>query len=314
MSETFILYKVEEGIATITIDRPKALNALNPTVVAQLIEAYNKAEADDQVKAIVIRGTGRAFVAGADLKFFLDGAKNDKVQDIVDFTAEGHDLFRRMETSDKLTISILDGLSLGGGSELALATQAIIATEKGSFGFPESGLGIYPGYGGMIRFSRHLGKALTKYYALTGKGLTAQQAYELGIVTKLVSEDEIEQAIKELVEAGSVDKYAERDIPADYQAIQTAFSDDNIAATIKGESIEGVEDEFIQKTAKSISFKSPNAVEKIQYLIDEQAKISIDEAIKLELSLLDGIFESEEAIYGLEATLKGERPDFSRFK
>ncbi|MBZ6527444.1 enoyl-CoA hydratase/isomerase family protein [Aerococcaceae bacterium DSM 111021] len=310
----FIDYKVADGIATITINRPEAMNALNPTVVGQLEDTFNKAEADESVKAIVFRGAGKAFVAGADLKFFLDGAVNDKVEDIVEFTAKGHKLFRRMETSDKLTITILDGLSLGGGSELALSTQAIIATDKGSFGFPESGLGIYPGYGGMLRFNKHLGKELTKYYVLTGRGITAQQAHELGIVSSLVKPAEINQTISDLVEAGQFDKYADREIPTDYQEILTAFSDENIEKTLAGEAADGVSEEFAQKTAKTIGYKGPNSVKEIKHIIDEQTKLSIDDGIDYELSRLSDIFKSEEALVGLKATIAGKRADFSQFK
>lgn len=311
---SYVDYAVRDGIANITINRPEAMNALNPTVVGQLTAAYDKAEADDSVKAIVFRGAGKAFVAGADLKFFLDNAKNDRVQDIVDFTEKGHNLFRRMETSDKLTITVLDGLSLGGGSEFALATQAIVATEKGSFGFPESGLGIYPGYGGMLRFNNHLGKELTKYYALTGKGISAQDAYELGIVTKLVEPVQIDQAIQEIIEGGQFDKYAERDIPEKYQATKTAFADENVAKTLKGEAVEGVDPEFVAKTAKTIGYKGPNVVVEIQHIIDEQSNMTIDEGIQYELSRLTPRFEHEEAITGLEASVAGKRADFSKFK
>lgn len=310
----YIDLAVRDGIATITINRPEAMNALNPTVVAQLEETFNKAEADDSVKAIVFKGAGKAFVAGADLKFFLDGAQNDKVDDIVSFTARGHDLFRRFETSDKLTIAVLDGLSLGGGSELALSTQAIIATDKGSFGFPESGLGIYPGYGGMLRFNKHLGKELTKYYVLTGRGISAQQAHELGIVSSLVKPAEINQAISDLVEAGQFDKYADREIPTDYQEILTAFSDENIEKTLAGEAADGVSEEFAQKTAKTIGYKGPNSVKEIKHIIDEQTKLSIDDGIDYELSRLSDIFKSEEALVGLKATIAGKRADFSQFK
>lgn len=309
---SYIDTEIEDGIATITINRPEAMNALNPEVVDELTEKYNAIESDNSVKAIVFKGAGKAFVAGADIKFFVDSIENDNIDANVEFTSEGHELFRRIETSDKLTIAVLDGLSLGGGSELALSAQAIVATDEGSLGFPESGLGIYPGLGGMIRTERHLGKELAKYFALTGKTISAQEAYDLGIVNKYVNQVDIDDAIAELVEEGQFDKYAERELPEKYQEIQTAFSDNNIEKVLAGESIDGVDENFVQKTAKTLSYKSPNSVDKIQKLIDKESEVSIDEAIDIELSYLEPMFETEEALVGLNASLAGERPDFDK--
>lgn len=151
------------------------MNALNPIVVDQLEAAFDNAEKDPQVKGIAIRGAGKAFVAGADIKHFIECIKTDQIDENVAFTRRSHKLFRRLETSPKLTIAVLDGLSLGGGSELALACQAIVATAQGSMAFPESGLGIYPGLGGMLRTNRHVGKELTKYYTFTGKNCLPKQ-------------------------------------------------------------------------------------------------------------------------------------------
>ncbi len=110
--------------------------------------------------------------------------KAGRIPDIVAFTRKGHELLLRIEESKKLTIALLDGLSLGGGSELALACQAIIATPAGSMAFPEIGIGIYPGLGGMLRMARHVGPALAKYFAFTGAAISAADAQGLGISLK----------------------------------------------------------------------------------------------------------------------------------
>lgn len=311
---SYIDYEVKDDIGTLTINRPEAMNALNPVVMNELTEKYNEAEADESIKAIVLRGAGKAFVAGADLKFFIDCIENDQLDKNYDFTSKGHELLRRIETSNKLTIVVLDGLSLGGGSELALSAQAIVATDQGSFGFPESGLGIYPGLGGMIRFEKHVGKELAKYFALTGSPLSAKEAYDLGIVTKFVDEGNIDEAIKELVEEGQFDKYVERETPDKYADVKKSFTDENINSLLNGESIDGVNEEFIHKTSKRISYKSPNAVKEVQELIDYSSDHSIDEAIEKELSHLVPVFETEEALIGLKASASGQRPDFSKFK
>ena len=147
----FVDVAVKDGIATLTLNRPEAMNALNEQLVAQLGSRFAEAEGRSDVKAIVIQGAGKAFVAGADIRYFVNKIKAERISDIVDFTRKGHEVFLKIENSSKLTIALLDGLSLGGGSELALACQAIVATSAGSMAFPETGIGIYPGLGGMLR-------------------------------------------------------------------------------------------------------------------------------------------------------------------
>lgn len=301
-------------VSYITINRPEAMNALNPVVAEQLLAAYNEAEKDTTTEAIAIRGTGKAFVAGADIKFFLDSIKNDDFQRNYDFTKASQDLWRRMETSDKKTIAIVDGLSLGGGSELAFAQNEIVATEKASFGFPESGLGIYPGMGGMTRLIHFAGKELAKYFVLTGKIIDVETAKELGIISEVVNVLDIEKTVAALAEEPKRDKYAEHALPEKYAEIVTAFSDENINALLKGESIDGVSEDFVERTHKTLSHKSPNAIKEINAIMDKEAEISIDDAIDLEMDALEDIFASDETLHGLEANVAGKRPDFSQFK
>ena len=130
--------EVKDSIAWITINRPEAMNALNEAVFAQLDQRFSEAEANPSVRAVVFQGAGKAFVAGADIRYFVQKIRAGKIQDIVDFTRSGHELFMRIENSAKPTIALLDGLSLGGGSELALACQAIVATPAGSMAFPRN--------------------------------------------------------------------------------------------------------------------------------------------------------------------------------
>ncbi|NLM52151.1 MAG: 3-hydroxyacyl-CoA dehydrogenase/enoyl-CoA hydratase family protein [Firmicutes bacterium] len=295
----FVETEIKDGIAYITINRPEAMNALNPTVMDQLEKNFDAAEKNPEVKAIVLQGAGKAFVAGADTKFFVDNIKNNTVNKTYDFTRKGHDLFLRLENSEKLTIALLDGLSLGGGSELALACQAIVATDLGSFGFPETGIGICPGLGGMIRIERHLGKELAKYYVFTGKRISAEEAYELGIVTKLVDRADTEAGIKEVVAAGKFDKYAPREIPAKYNEIIKAFSDENAERLVKGEKPEGVSPELAEELVKIISKKAPIAIREANNMINEQAKVSIKEAIEIEMDKLYYMFGTEDALAGL---------------
>lgn len=306
----YIDSETKNGIAYITINRPEAMNALNPVVVDQLEQAFDQAEQDPQVNGIAIQGAGKAFVAGADIKHFIECIQNGQLDENIAFTKRGHALLRKLETSPKLTVAVLDGLSLGGGSELALACQAIVATEQGSMAFPESGLGIYPGLGGMLRTNHQVGKELTKYYTFTGKNIDAREGKDLGLITELVEMEQIESTIEAMVQRGKHDKYAKRDIPSAYSEYVTAFSDDNVKRLLNGEAVQGVSHELAAQLAKVISYKGIIALETMNELIDKQSSLTIDEGIELELAGLAAIFTTKDALSGLMAALTGKRPTF----
>jgi len=297
----FVDLSVEENIAYIKVNRPEAMNALNETVVSQLEDKFNLAEKDENVDAVVIEATGKTFIAGADIKFFVDNIKNDTIDKNVSFTVKGHEILRRLETSNKKTIALVDGLSLGGGSEVAFACQYIVATEEGSFGFPETGIGIYPGLGGMIRMERHLGKELAKYYVLTGKSLPAKTAHDLGIVTELVEPTGINKAIKNIVEGEKIDKYRERNIPEKFEEYKKIFKDENLKKLLSGNIPQNSDKEKTDKIKKILSRKAPLAIKIADELIDAQSEVDIDKAIELELDRLVEMFSTSDALKGLSA-------------
>jgi enoyl-CoA hydratase/3-hydroxyacyl-CoA dehydrogenase len=300
---------VKGPVATITINRPEAMNALNEAVVSQMEQRFDEAEKDPAVKAIAFEGAGKAFVAGADIRYFVTKIKQDRVGDIVAFTRRGHELLLRIENSEKLTIALLDGLSMGGGSELALACQAIVATPAGSLGFPETGIGIYPGLGGMLRLARQVGPALAKYYVFTGATISAEDAHGLGIVQHLVPAAEVESAIGQMVETGKPDKYRPREVPEKFQPLERLDSADNVAALLAGRSPEGVDEALAAKTAKVIGYKAPLALKIANEIIDAQVGKSMTEAVEIELGRLEEIFSSADALEGL-SSLGRKRPEY----
>ncbi len=306
----YVDLEVKDGIATITINRPEAMNALNEVTVSQLDAQFAKAEADPAVKAIVLRGAGKAFVAGADVRYFVENIKKNRIPDTETFTRKGHELFLRIENSKKLTVAVLDGLSMGGGSELALSCQAIVATPAGSLGFPETAIGIYPGLGGMLRTARQIGPELAKYYVFTGKTITAQDAYDLGIVTRLVSPQDLDTAIREVCAGSKPDKYRPRPIPARFNELALTCSGENVAALLSGSKPVGVEDSLAESTRKAVSRKAPLALKKANELIDRQQKLSIPEAVELELAGLAYMFSTEDALAGL-SSVGGKPPVYA---
>ena len=132
------------------------MNAINEEVIRQLDEKFTAANSNPDVKVVVLEGAGKAFIAGADIQFFIRKIKQNKIDDICKFTRYGHSVLNKIDTSNKPVIAKLDGLALGGGAEIALTADTIIATEKGSIGFPETGIGIYPGLGGTQRTTKYI--------------------------------------------------------------------------------------------------------------------------------------------------------------
>ncbi len=299
----------KNGLAYITINRPEAMNALNPEVVDQLAHEFRRSVNNPDVKGIVFKAAGKEFVAGADIGFFVKNIKADNFEAIYDFTRQGHELLKEIEESPKPTVALLDGLSLGGGSELALACQAIVSTKDGSLGFPETGIGIYPGLGGMYRLFRHLGPELARYYVFTGKNLRASDALSLGIITSMVDLQEVEETVARLIEAGGLDKYRSRNIPEDYSQLKEVCSRENVKLLLKGSLPQGVDQELAAKTARIISKKAPLALKMADELIDAYENADTSQAIELELSRLQEIFSTEDALAGLQAP-PGRPPEY----
>ncbi len=305
----FVDIDINAEIAFITLNRPEAMNALNETVFAQLDRCFSQAETDPAVKTIIFQGAGKAFVAGADINYFVEKIKADKIPHIFEFTKNGHDLFLRIENSDKLTIALLDGLSLGGGSELTLACQAVIATSDGSMAFPETGIGIYPGLGGMLRMTRHVGPELAKYYVFTGATLSVEDALSLGIITSLVKPSEVGSEIMELASKEKPDKYGEREIPDKFKPYMELCTEKNIEKLLSGELPTGVLEELSKKALKIIGTKAPLAIKLANDIINRQIILPVDEAVKIELQHLEENFSTSDALEGL-SSLGKKRPVF----
>ena len=184
MPDSLILQHKSDGILTITIQRPQALNALNAEVIKQLAEAIDVAQTDSEVKTIVVTGSGdKAFVAGADIKEFADySGKAGKA-----LAQQGQDsLFNRIERSSKPVIAAVNGFALGGGLELALACHIRIASDNARMGLPEVSLGVIPGYGGTQRLPQIVGKGKAMEMILSAKMIDADDAAACGLVNAVV--------------------------------------------------------------------------------------------------------------------------------
>ena len=185
-----------DRIATITIDRQKKLNALNPDVVRELGEAFRSLEDDQEILGVILTGAGeKAFVAGADIGVLAQMTPTGGVE----VSRQGQEVFRAIETFPKPVLAAVGGYALGGGCELALACHMRIASENARFGLPEVGLGIIPGYGGTIRMARLVGLGRAVQMTLTGDMVGAEDAESMGLVTQVVPRDELLQRARELM-------------------------------------------------------------------------------------------------------------------
>ena len=204
MSFENLIVEVQDGIATLTINREKVLNALNTATLMELSEAFYELDEDPDVNVIILTGAGKAFVAGADITEMqpLDAIEGRK------FGMLGQSVFTQVENLSKPVIAAVNGFALGGGTELALACDIIYASEKAKFGQPEVGLGVTPGFGGTQRLPRRVGMAMAKEIIYTGRIINAEDALRIGLANKMVPPDvlmeEVMNLAKEIASKGQV--------------------------------------------------------------------------------------------------------------
>jgi enoyl-CoA hydratase len=199
MSFETIRYEVQGGVATVTIDRPTALNALNAQVLGELDLALQGFEADPSARVLVLTGGGnKAFVAGADIKEMAAMGPEEALA----FSRRGHEVARRLAESRKTTIAAVGGFALGGGCEMALACDMIFCSENAKFGQPEVRLGVIPGFGGTQRLARAVGAVRAKFLVLTGETVGAEEARAMGLVVRVFPRDELLARVTEL--AGTI--------------------------------------------------------------------------------------------------------------
>lgn len=177
-----LLFTQKEDVATVTINRPDKLNSLNAAVFRELDGVLSIVATEEGIRGLIITGAGdKSFVAGADIKQFtgLDAVSGRA------FARTGQILFDRIERLPKPVIAAVNGYALGGGFELALACHLRVASENAQFGLPEVTLGLLPGYGGTQRLPRVVGRGIATEIVLTGDRITAQRAYEIGLVNRI---------------------------------------------------------------------------------------------------------------------------------
>jgi len=197
MSYQFLTLEVSDRIATLTVNRPDKLNALNDATISEIGAAIDEVRSRDDIAGLIVTGAGRAFVAGADISEL-----SSQTPTIAKSRAQrGQEIFRRLATSPKPVIAAVNGFALGGGCELALACHIRIASDKAKFGLPEVKLGTCPGYGGTQRLSRLIGKGRAIQLITTAEMIDASEAYRIGLVNRITTVDELIPAAVDMMKA-----------------------------------------------------------------------------------------------------------------
>ena len=314
---SYVDTSITDGLATITINRPEAMNALNETVIKQLGQAVEAVNGNSAVHTMVLDGAGKAFVAGADVKFFVDKIRSNAIGDIVEFTSNGHKVLNAIENSSKTTVALTTGLALGGGLELALCCDYRIGTRRTQFRFPETSIGIYPGLGGSQRPARISGIPLARWAVLGGNFMNSQIAYDIGLLTHLVDLSEVDAAVTQCSSSGKpANKYPGKPSNNASPVVKFAsdfYSDDNLSVLLSGGCPEGYDEaeKTISRQLKNLKYTAPIALSMASELIDITSNTSLSEGLDSELSKLTDIFSTKDALEGLSALIEGRRPTYN---
>jgi enoyl-CoA hydratase len=192
MSYENILWGVDDGVATLTFNRPKALNALNSAALAEVDRALDEVRAAG-ARVLVVTGAGeKAFVAGADIAEMAEMTAEQALR----FAERGQALLARLEALPVPVIAAVNGFALGGGCELALACDLVFASEKARFGQPEVNLGVIPGFGGTQRLVRRVGVGRARWLCLSGEMIGAQEAHRIGLCEEVVAPEALLERVK----------------------------------------------------------------------------------------------------------------------
>ena len=216
----FITYEVEGQVGIITINRPKALNALNSAVLDELDATIDGVDLD-AVRCLILTGAGeKSFVAGADIAEMSTLTKEEGEA----FGKKGNDIFRKIETLPIPVIAAVNGFALGGGCEISMSCDIRICSDNAVFGQPEVGLGITPGFGGTQRLARLVGPGMAKQMIYTARNIKADEAYRIGLVNKVVPQEELMATAKKL--AGKIARNASYAVAIAKAAINNGYDMD----------------------------------------------------------------------------------------
>lgn len=227
MNYESIKLNIEDKIATLTINRPDSLNALNAQVFSDLDQAFDLLAADQSVRCIIVTGSGeKSFVAGADIKEF----SSYNAEEAKALSKRGHIIFSKIENLNKPVIAAINGFALGGGLELAMACHIRYASDNAKLGLPEVTLGLIPGYGGTQRLPKLVGKGMANEMIFSAKMISAEKAKSVGLVNDIFSQQELLEKAKEL--AAQIAKNSPQGIAKAIQAVNACETEHGMSKEI----------------------------------------------------------------------------------
>jgi enoyl-CoA hydratase/3-hydroxyacyl-CoA dehydrogenase len=299
----------DDGVVTITVNRPDVMNAVNETVADQLASAFRNAAGAASTSGIVIAGSGRSFIAGADIRFFIRNIERRELSRTRRLTEDLQALLVDIQECRKPVVARVHGLALGGGVELALACDYIVATPSASFGFPETGIGIFPGLGGTQRTTRRVGTGLTKWLIFTGQIISAEEALAIGLIDAVAPREELDAAVAKFLAGPPAVERRPGPIPASHQTL-AAFFDANDVETIRTKGAATGGDEALERAMAAVASKAPVALRLAASLIDDGARVSLAEGLRMEVANVEKVFSTADALTGLLSIGKS-RPEFA---
>src|SRR5256714_5758467 len=190
-------YEERGQVAWLTLNRPELRNALSMQLSGELIAALERVQDSTELKAVVITGAGETFSAGDDIR---EMPRWGNANDVMRRVRRYQEMANRLESLDKMTVAAVDGYAVGGGLEITMACDFVVATERARWGMPEVDLGITPGWGGTTRMARLIGRRMTKEINILGALHPARRAVELGLWNRVVPNGELERHVKQLLE------------------------------------------------------------------------------------------------------------------
>jgi enoyl-CoA hydratase/3-hydroxyacyl-CoA dehydrogenase len=305
-----VQFEEKNGLAVIRFNRPDALNALNVQVGVQLMAAIERARVTG-LPGLVLAAGGKAFVAGADVKFFVENLEKHAFEPIYHFARVGQDVYRTLSGKRQPSIARVQGLCLGGGTELALACDFVVSSPKAVFALPETGIGIVPGLGGTQRLPRRIGLPLAKWMIYTGEFVTAADAVEIGLADARADFRELDATCASFSLRGrQPGRVAPAAAPSPkWQKVWEFFAGHTIEQMLAGAAPSGG-DPSIERALKRIATKSPHALLAAERLLDEGARLELDAGLDMELDALKEVFLHADALEGMKALLENRKPSF----
>ena len=285
-------------MAMVALARPDRSNALDGALFQDLDEALTR---HGDARTVILRGKGKDFAAGADVRFFIGRMEQGKRDEIVEFTRGAQRVLARIEDHPGKVVAAVDGYALGGGAEMMLCADVIAATPRAAIGFPETGIGIYPGLGGTFRLGRRVGAALAKYLIGTGQMVGGVEAESIGLVDHCLAADRMTPDGLAVLEPSP----RHQALPPKWEAIARFMADHALEEILRGDFSE----EWQQKIQKKFREKAPIALALAMTLIDQNAGLPTAAGYANELERLVEVFSTEDALAGLKSIGKG-RPQF----